>query len=105
MTSLRRACQNISINCPNRAPTHVLGQLTRCQNPESATGLLAATRTGLPQAGDDELMNLVTYTSSFQFRWAHERSRLIKLSISAPRYDKYQPRDENNQSGRPLGRH
>jgi len=39
-------------------------------------GLLAATRTGLTPAGDDEHEQQVTYMGNLLFRWAHERSGL-----------------------------
>ena len=55
---------------------------TRPFPPDAASllpGLLAATRTGLPPAGNDELTNTrLTYCSTMNllFRWAHERGRL-----------------------------
>jgi hypothetical protein len=47
-------------------------------------GLLAATRTGLPPASDDELTNnKISYSRSFTslFCWAHECPRLIILRV------------------------
>ena len=58
------------------------GLRRRAFPPDAASllpGLLAATRTGLPPAGDDELTNTrLTYcsTMNLSFRWAHQRWRL-----------------------------
>jgi hypothetical protein len=61
------------------------GLRRRAFPPDAASllpGLLAATRTGLPPAGDDELTNTknhhgVTSQRYLPFYWAHEISRLI----------------------------
>jgi hypothetical protein len=50
-------------------------------------GLLAATRTGLPPAGDDELpnsKNTATSRCHLLFCWAHEKTSLRELRYRTP---------------------
>jgi hypothetical protein len=47
-------------------------------------GLLAATRTGLPPAGDDELTTQDELHTHLQVRWAHERPRLVACGPRKP---------------------